>query len=71
MRQQIYLNPKRFENATEEEWKEHFTEPLRSGRVPGETLDFFIICPLAEKESDEAWKRSKLDGVVEYMRKQL
>ena len=47
-RQQIYLNPKEFKDADEEKWKEHFSQVLRTGRVPGETLDFFIICPLAE-----------------------
>jgi len=70
-RQQIYLKPNEFANATEETWKEHFSQPLRSGRVPGETLDFFIICPLAEREQEKAWQRSKLDEVKAYMLEQL
>ncbi len=70
-RQQKYLNPERFANATDEEWDEHFREPMRTGRVPGETLDFFIICPLAEKEKEKAWKRSKLEEVKEYMLEQV
>lgn len=70
-RQQIYLNPDKFKNATEKDWTEHFFEPLRSGRVPGETLDFFIICPLAEKESEKAWQKSSLEKVKEYMLEQL
>lgn len=70
-RQQKYLNPARFANATEEEWKDHFSEPMRTGRVPGETLDFFIICPLAEKEKEKAWKKSKLEDVKEYMLEQI
>lgn len=70
-RQQKYLNPERFANATDEEWEEHFKEPMRTGRVPGETLDFFIICPLAEKEKEKAWERSKLKEVKEYMLKQI
>ena len=70
-RQQIYLKPNEFANATEETWKEHFSQPLRSGRVPGETLDFFIICPLAEREQEKAWQRSKLDGIKAYMLEQL
>lgn len=70
-RQQKYLNPERFANATDEEWGEHFKEPMRTGRVPGETLDFFIICPLAEKEKEKAWERSKLKEVKSYMLEQI
>ena len=42
-RQMTYLNPDRFKNATEEEWHEHFKEPLRTGRVPGETNPFIDL----------------------------
>lgn len=70
-RQMTYLNPGRFKDATEEEWAEHFAEPLRTGRVPGETLDFYIICPLAEKEKEKAWQKSKLEDVKAYILEQL
>ena len=70
-RQMAYLNPQRFKNATEEEWSEHFAEPLRTGRVPGETLDFYIICPLAEEAEKGEWKKSKLEKVKEYMLEQI
>lgn len=70
-RQMTYLNPARFKDATEEEWAEHFAEPLRTGRVPGETLDFYIICPLAEKEKEKAWQKSKLDDVKDYILEQM
>lgn len=70
-RQQIYLNPQEFKNADEKKWKEHFSQPLRTGRVPGETLDFFIICPLAEEEKKKAWKKSKLEDVKNYILNQL
>lgn len=70
-RQMTYLNPQRFKNATEEEWQEHFKEPLRTGRVPGETLDFYIICPLAEKVENGDWKKSKLEEVKQYMLEQI
>ena len=70
-RQMTYLNPQRFKNATEEEWQEHFKEPLRTGRVPGETLDFYIICPLAEKAENGDWKKSKLEDVKQYMLEQI
>lgn len=70
-RQMTYLNPARFKDATEEEWAEHFAEPLRTGRVPGETLDFAIICPLAEREKEQDWKKSKHQDIVDYIQKQM
>ncbi len=70
-RQMTYLDPKRFKDATEEEWKAHFAEPLRTGRVPGETLDFFILCPLAEETEKEEWKKSKMPDIVKYIQDQM
>lgn len=70
-RQFTYLKPQEFKNATEEKWKEHFSEPLRTGRVPGETLDFFIICPLAEEAEKGEWQKSKLEDVKQYILEQM
>lgn len=70
-RQQIYLNPGKFAHATDEEWRTHFADPKRSGRVPGEALDFQIICPLAEREKEKAWKKSRLEGVKQYILDQM
>lgn len=70
-RQQIFLNPAEYADASEDKWREHFTNPKRSGRVPGEALDFSIICPLAEKEKEQAWKHSKLEDVKKYIIDQL
>ena len=70
-RQMTYLKPEEFKNATEEKWKEHFSEELRTGRVPGETLDFFILCPLAEKAKEGKWKESKLEDVKKYILEQM
>lgn len=70
-RQMAYLKPEEFKDATEEKWKEHFAEPLRTGRVPGETLDFFILCPLAEKAEEGKWKESKLEDVKNYILEQI
>ena len=70
-RQMTFLNPARFKNATEEAWAEHFKEPLRTGRVPGETLDFFILCPLAEEAEKGEWKKSKLEGIKKYILEQI
>ena len=66
-----FLKPEQFENATEEEFYNNFYEPLRSGRVPGETLDFQIIYPLSLKADEGVWKESSLEGVKEFILKQL
>ena len=70
-RQQIYLNPKEFKDADNKKWEEHFMQPMRTGRVPGETLDFHIICPLAKKADEKAWEQSKLEDVKAFMLEQL
>ncbi len=70
-RQMTYLKPEEFKGATEEKWKEHFSEELRTGRVPGETLDFFILCPLAEKAESGEWKKSKLEDIKQYILEQM
>lgn len=70
-RQMTYLKPDEFKDATEEKWREHFKEPLRTGRVPGETLDFYIICPLAEKAEEGKWKQSRLEDVKKYILEQI
>ena len=66
-RQQIYLNPKKFQNATEYEWREHFSNPKRSGRVAGEGLDFFLIRPLAEEAEFGDWRKSRLEAVKRFI----
>ncbi len=66
-RQVKYLKPGQYDNATEEDWKNNFYEPLRSGRVPGECLDFQIIYPLSLEASNEDWKDSKLTDVIKYI----
>ncbi len=70
-RQQIYLNKDRWTNASEEEWREHFADPKRSGRVPGEALDFQIVCPIAEQAEQGDWKQSRLEAVKNYILAQM
>ena len=70
-RQMTYLKPEEFKGATEEKWKEHFSEELRTGRVPGETLDFFILCPLADKAESGEWQKSKLEDIKQYILEQM
>ena len=50
-RQQIYLDPEKYGHFSEEDWKDHFMDPDRLYRMPGETLDFTVIYPLAVKGS--------------------
>jgi len=69
-RQQIYFKPE-YKEADEEKWKENFFNPRRSGRVEGEGLDFQIMYPLAEKAEEGEWKKSKLEGVKEYILEQM
>lgn len=66
-RQLRYLKPSEYENATEDDFVRNFYEPLRSGRVPGETLDMQIIYPLSLEAANGSWKTSNLQGVVDYM----
>ncbi|MCR5734856.1 MAG: UDP-N-acetylmuramoyl-L-alanine--D-glutamate ligase [Lachnospiraceae bacterium] len=70
-RQQLFLYPDKYKNATEKDWENNFMEPLRSGRVPGEVLDFYIICPLAEEEKKGGWKESRLEDIKQYILKQM
>lgn len=70
-RQQIFLYPDRFTQATEEQWHEHFMAERRSGRVVGEGLDFQIICPLADQAADGAWRQSSLEDVKQYILGQM
>lgn len=70
-RQLRFLKPDQFKNATEEDFVANFYEPLRSGRVPGEVLDFQIVYPLSLEEEKKEWKQSKLDNVVAFMLEQI
>ncbi len=70
-RREIYLNPDEYKNADEKKWEENFMNPMRSGRVPGEALDFAIICPLAERAEAGEWKKTKLTAVRDYILRQM
>ncbi|MBO4903191.1 MAG: CapA family protein [Lachnospiraceae bacterium] len=70
-RQLRFLKPAEFENATEEDFYRNFYEPLRSGRVPGEVLDFQILYPLAMQEEKGEWKTSTLENVKEFILEQM
>ena len=70
-RQLRFLKPSEFEKASEDDFVRNFHEPLRSGRVPGETLDMQIIYPLSKTYYNNGWKESSLTDVVRYMLAQI
>lgn len=70
-RQLRFLKPDQFNNATDEDWYNNFYEPLRSGRVPGECLDFQIIYPLSLEADKGEWKDSHLEKVKQFILRQL
>ncbi len=70
-RQMKFLFPPIFKDATERLWQAHFEEPLRTGRVPGEVLDFAVILPLAAREKEKEWMKSGQEDVKEYILSQL
>ena len=70
-RQQIFLYPEQFQNASEEEWERHFLDPHRSGRVPGEALDFQVLCPIAKEADNNAWEQSSLTDIKNYLLEQM
>ncbi len=70
-RQQIFLYPEKFRNATEEEWLEHFLNPKRSGRVIGEGLDFHILLEVAREAEKGDWEKSSLTDIKNYILEQM
>ncbi|MBW9212588.1 MULTISPECIES: CapA family protein [Terrabacteria group] len=70
-RQLLYQKPDEFKNASEEKWKKNFLQEKRSGRVPGEVLDFQIIYPLSLEAEKREWEKSSLEDVKKYILEQL
>lgn len=70
-RQLKYLKPDVYNEATEEQFKENFYEPLRSGRVPGKLLDMQIVYPLSLKAEEGEWETSSLDEVKNFILNQI
>ena len=70
-RQQKYLFPDKYINATEKDWYDNFYEPMRSGRVPKKLLDLQIIYPLAKEADNGEWKKSSLSKVRDFILEQI
>ena len=70
-KQKVFLSPEEYTDADEKKWEENLLDPMRSGRVPGEGLDFQIIYPFSKEAEKGAWKESRLERVKEYILEQL
>ena len=66
-----YMEPEKFANATEEDWKRHLLSPAREEYVPGEHMDFSMVLPYADRAKEGAWQKSRLEGVKQYIKDQL
>ena len=64
----IYLEPDRFTNASQEVWDAYYYSTEPDGYDKGAHMDLEIVVPYAAKVSEEAYKTSKLDKVVEYIK---
>lgn len=69
-RKMVYLSPDRFKNAPVEVWNNFFAVKPRS-YAEGAHMDFQVILPFAEAAAEGAWKHSKLEGVKQYILRQL
>ncbi len=70
-RKMIFLEPERFNDASEEVWNGYFFSEEPDGYFKGAHMDFEIIVPFARKAEDGAWRKSKLEKVKEYILRQL
>ena len=64
-RRRIFMNPKKYKNASAEVWDEYFKGDIGGSCIKGEHMDFNILRPLADRADDGAWRESKLEGVKE------
>ncbi len=70
-RQLRYMKPDEFANASEDDFVRNFYEPLRSGRVPGETLDMQIIYPLSLTYTGDLRVPAGMQLVADHMLSQI
>ena len=65
-RRKIFMDPNTFKKYTKEDWANYFDEQTRTYLDHG-VMNFDVVCPLAEKAEEGAWKESRLEGVKEYL----
>ena len=66
-----FVKPEEYGNYTDEQFKEYLLGDERTEYRKDERMDFAYMYRAAEKLSDETWKQSKLEGVKEYLLKQI
>ena len=70
-RKMIYLEPKKYANATDKEWEEYFYGEGTDGFAKGEHMDLSIPYPVSKDFDKNTWQKSKLEKVKEYLLKHL
>lgn len=66
-RRMIFLEPERFETATEDEWNRYFLSEEPEGFARGAHMDFSQVVPEAIKAESGDWKKSQLEKVKNYI----
>lgn len=64
---QIYLEPEKYKDASEEVWRDYFFGTETDGYYEKEHMDLSLIVPLAEKASEGAWKESRIREAADYI----
>jgi len=69
MRKMIYLEPKRFTNASEKTWNDYFFSTEPDGYAKDAHMDLSIVVPFSKTAKEENWKASSLEAVKSYIEK--
>ncbi len=65
----LYLEPKRFANASEEVWNSYFFSEEPDGYFEGAHMDFHLLVPLADRAQSGNWQKSSMKDVIQYILK--
>lgn len=68
-RKMLYLEPKRFANASEEVWNSYFFSEEPDGYFEGAHMDFHLLVPLADRAQSGNWQKSSMKDVIQYILK--
>lgn len=66
-RKMIYLEPDRFNEATQETWDNYYYSEEPDGYDKGAHMDLEIIVPYAKTHTEGSWRNSKLKDVIDYL----
>lgn len=68
MRKMIFLEPERFRNATDEEWRAYFFSTEPDGYAEGAHMDLSVIIPFTKTLDQEAVDACTLETVKDYIK---